>query len=218
MLAHLSGPAIAVDLPPTSMRGGPGRNDVPAGIDALHLADFADAVLVAADGAGFDRFVLVGHSLAGLTICEVARRAPERVARLVFVSALVPPEGASALDAMPPEIIGRVSGGLTEDTIVHMFCNDLDESQTRFVLDHVGGDVVQVMVEPVTRLGIPPELSMTYVRLKQDQALPPAAQDASIAALEAMPGVTVDIVDLDTGHNVMIGHPAELAAVIDASR
>ena len=79
-------------------------------------------VLVHGGGHG----ALAGHSLAGLTICEVARHSPERVAHLVFVSALVPPEGMNAVDAMPPELIERVAGGLTEEIVVDMFCNDLD--------------------------------------------------------------------------------------------
>ena len=214
-LAELRGPAIAVDLPPVSIRGGPGRMQMPPGIDDIGLADFADAVVAAADGAGFDRFLLVGHSLAGLTICEVARRAPEHVARLLFVSTLVPPQGMNAVDAMPPDLIERVAGGMTHDIVVDMFCNDLDEVQTQLVLDQVGGEAAQVMVAPVDRLGMLPDLPKTYLRLTLDHALPPAAQERSIAALRAVPGGPVDVVEMESGHNVMISHPAELAALVD---
>ena len=215
MRPFLRSPFVAVDLPPESIRGGPGRHDRPPGIDDLTLADWAAAVLDGASAAGFDRFMLVGHSLAGLTICEVARRAPERVARLVFVSALVPPEGKNAVDALPPEFLARVGGGLTDALVVELFCTGMDDAQTRFVLDRVGGDAVQVMVEPVTRVGLPASVPKTYVRLRRDAALPAAAQDGSIAALRSFPGGAVEIIELDTGHNVMISHPAELAAVLD---
>jgi pimeloyl-ACP methyl ester carboxylesterase len=217
-LAQLTGPAIAVDLPPTSVRGGPGRHELAPGIDDIRLADFVDAVLAAADDAGFDRFVLVGHSLAGLTLCETARRAPGRVAHHVFVSALVPPEGKNAIDALPAEMIERVSTGLTEETMIDMFCSDLDADQTRFLLDHVGGEVMNVMIDPVTRVGMPAEIPKTYVRLGQDHGLPPAAQDASIAALEAVPGGAVTVVEIDSGHSVMISRPAELAAILSEIR
>ena len=213
-LALLSTPAIAVDLPPQSIRGGPGSNEFPAGMGDLQLSDWVDAVVSAADGAGFDRFVLVGHSLAGLTISGVAQRVPDRVARLVYVSALVPRQGEHGLSAMAPEMMERVGGGLTEEIVAELFCNDMDATQTRFVLDHVGGDAAQVMLEPVDRLGIPAELPKTYVRLARDRALTPAAQAASIAALEAVPGGVVEVVDIDSGHNVMISHPAELATVL----
>jgi pimeloyl-ACP methyl ester carboxylesterase len=215
LVASLVSPVCAVDLPPVSVRGGPDRNVRPPGIDDLALADWAAAVLAAADDAGFDRCVLVGHSLAGLTLCEVARRAPARVAHLVFVSALVPPEGVHAVDAMPQEMIDRVAGGLTDAILADMFCNDLDAAQTRFVIEHVGTEVASVMIEPVTRVGMPAELPKTYLRLGRDHALPLAAQDASIAALEAVPGGRVVVVDIDSGHNVMISRPAELAAILD---
>jgi pimeloyl-ACP methyl ester carboxylesterase len=202
---------LAVDLPPVSMRRGPDRFAVPPGTEDLRLADWAQTVLEAADAEGFDRFVLVGHSLGGLTLGETARTAPERVAHLVFVSALVPPEGKNAVEALPPAFIERVANGLTDDLVREMFCNDMDEEQTRFVLAQVGGDVVQIMTEPVTRAGIPPSMPKTYVRLGRDNGLPIAAQDASIAEL----GPGVDVIDLDVGHNVMISRPDLLAPILD---
>ena len=218
MLPAFGDRAIAIDLPPVSIRGGPGRNELPPGAGELTLADWAGAVLAGADDAGFARFVLVGHSLGGLTICEVARRAPERVAHLVFVSALVPPDGSNAVQAMAPEIMERVANGMTEPILVDMFCSDLDDAQTRLVLDNAGTEAAQVMVEPVDRSGIPPELPKTYVRLTDDHALPTKAQDASIAALRAVPGGTVKVVELDSGHNVMISRPADLTAIVQAVR
>jgi len=218
LLPLLDQPARAVDLPPHSIRGGPARFDNPPGIEAVTLADWAAEVLAVADDAGFERFVLVGHSLAGLTLGEVARRAPERVAQLVFVSAHVPPQGETALAALPAEMMERMAGGLTDEIVTEMFCSDMDDAQTRFVLDHVGTEAIQVMLEPVDRAGIPPSVAITYVRLLRDRALAPTAQDASIAALRAVPGGPVDVVDLDTGHNVMISRPDALAPVIAAVR
>ena len=45
--------------------------------------------------------VLVGHSYAGLVISSVANRLPDRVARLVYLDAMVPEHGESAADVMP---------------------------------------------------------------------------------------------------------------------
>ena len=94
-IEHLTGEVLAVDLPPKEVRGGPHRFANPPELLTLTVADFAASVLADVDAAGYDRFVLVGHSMAGLTIPEVARLAPERVAQLVFLSCSVPPEGGS---------------------------------------------------------------------------------------------------------------------------
>jgi pimeloyl-ACP methyl ester carboxylesterase len=229
LLPYLDAPALAVDLPPRSIRGGKGRHaDVPE-LGTLTIGDFAAAVLADADAAGLDRFVLVGHSMGGLTISEVARRAPTRVAHLVYVSAIVPPEGVSAIEAMPVELREPVRaaidanrdggpnpvGGLDEAALRFMFCNDMDEEQTRFVLDNAGTEVAVALAEPVWRAGIPADLSKTFVKLLRDQSQPPELQDNLISNLEASPGGAVEVVALDTGHDVMISRPTELAPVLN---
>ena len=213
-VAELTTAVLAVDLPPVSIRGGAERFVHVPECETLTLADWAAAVLGAATAAGWDRFVLAGHSLGGATIAEVARRAPDRVAHLVCVSAVVPEEGGSVFDMLPAELIERMAGGLTEEAVREMFCTGMDEEQIRFVLANVGTEVVGVMTEAVSRAGIPRTMPVTFVRLARDNALPPATQDACIARLRREVDV-VGVVDLDAGHNVMISAPATLAAVLD---
>jgi pimeloyl-ACP methyl ester carboxylesterase len=217
---------LAVDLPPTSIRGGELRNVAPPELDRLTIGDFAASVLNAVDAAGFERFVLVGHSLGGLTLTEVARRVPDRVQHLVFVSCMIPPEGGSAIDALPESTQemtrDALSGdrpatqvGLDEATVRYMFCNDMDEQQTRFVLSHVGTEAPLPLGEKVTREAIPPGLPKTFVKLLRDQSLPPAHQDRLIEHLRAFPGGAVDVVEIDAGHDVMISQPVQLARVLN---
>lgn len=232
LLARLDGTAHAVDLPPTAIRRPATRHSSPPELATLTTADWADAVLHEADRLGWDHFVLVGHSLAGLTIPTVARRAPERVRHLVFVSAMIPPEGGSALDAYNPDHHEQAlasiddarppdsdsepgAAGLPENLIRTMFCNDMTDEQTRFVLDHCGNEVFGTLTEPVTRAGIPPTIESTYVQLRRDQALPPDTQARMIEMLRASPGNPVSTVELDSGHDVMISHPELLAPVLD---
>jgi pimeloyl-ACP methyl ester carboxylesterase len=213
-VAVLATSVLAVDLPPVSIRGGAGRLDQVPECETLTLADWATAVLDAATAAGWERFVLVGHSLGGATIAAVARRAPARVARLVYVSAVVPEEGGSVLGMLPAELLERTGGGLTEEAVREMFCTAMDEEQTRFVLDNVGTEVVGTLTEAVSRAGTPRTMPVTFVRLARDNALPPATQDACIDRLRREFDV-VDVVDLDAGHDVMISAAGTLAAVLD---
>ena len=228
LLAHLDGQTLAVDLPPKAIRGVRNPSTVPEELASTTIDDFAASTIADVDAAGFERFILVGHSMGGLTIAEVARRVPERVAHLIFASCMVPPEGGLAVDGVPSDSQSRArelvddattsppsGGGLDEATIRYMFCNDMDEEQTRLVLDHTGPEALGVFGERITRRGIPRELPKTYLRLLQDQALPPADQDRAIANLRESPGGTVDVVELDTGHDVMISSPAQLARVLE---
>jgi pimeloyl-ACP methyl ester carboxylesterase len=227
LVAHLDAEALAVDLPPKAVRGVSNPSPIPEELATTRITDFASSTIADIETAGIDRFVLVGHSMGGLTIAEVARRVPERVAHLVFVSCMVPPEGGLAVEGVPSgsqsrarELVddatvrGAGAGGMDEATIRFMFCNDMDEEQTQFVLDHTGPEALAVFGERVTRRGIPPELPKTYVRLLNDQAIPPADQDRAIENLRESPGGAVGVVELDTGHDVMISAPNKLAHVL----
>lgn len=55
------------------------------------IADMATRLLDAAP----DRFVLVAHAMGGFVAFEVARRAPERVARLALIATLASADGAA---------------------------------------------------------------------------------------------------------------------------
>jgi pimeloyl-ACP methyl ester carboxylesterase len=227
---HLDGPVLAIDLPPKSVRSGDGRREQLPELLTLTIDDFAASTIADIDAAGFDRFVLVGHSMGGLTISEVAARVPERVARLVYVSCIVPPEGGSAIDALPEELHEMTSnaieearrggtnpiGDFDEGTARFMFCNDMADEQQRFVLDRIGTEVVGILAEDVSRKGIPSALPKTYVKLLQDQSLAPPDQDRLIANLRESPGGDVDVIELDSGHDAMVSHPQELAAVLNA--
>lgn len=230
VLPLLSSRSLAVDLPPKEVRGGLRGGPIPASLATTRLDDFVRSTIADIDAAGIERFVLVGHSMGGLTIAEIAKRIPERVAQLVFVSCIVPAEGQTMVDGLPPDIremtraalararAGDVAAlGVGTDASLQrvMFCNDMTEEQTRFVLDRCGPEAPVVFEEEVRRKGIPPELPKTYVRLLRDQALTPGVQDEQIANLRGSPGGEVRVVELDTAHDVMISRPDLLAEVLN---
>ncbi len=47
--------------------------------------------------------ILVGHSYGGVVITQVAERMPEKIRRLVYLTAFVVPGGKTALDLNPPD-------------------------------------------------------------------------------------------------------------------
>lgn len=61
-----------------------------------------DDVVGLLDAADLDEVVLVGHGYAGLVIEGVADRAPQRLAQLVYLDAMIPADGEAALDIDPP--------------------------------------------------------------------------------------------------------------------
>ena len=77
LMPLLEQPAVAIDLP--------GRGNSPADLGALTTDDWADAVTKSIDAIEGD-VVLVGHSLAGITMPRVADRVSARLAHLVWVA------------------------------------------------------------------------------------------------------------------------------------
>ncbi len=51
--------------------------------------------------------VLVGHSYGGMVITGVAEQVPEKVARLVYLDAMVPQDGQSDFDVLDPHLVAQ---------------------------------------------------------------------------------------------------------------
>ena len=81
--------AIAVDLP--------GHGDNPRPIAEVTLDAYIDHVCEIISSQP-EPAVLVGHSLAGITITQVAERMPERQAWLVYLTAMMPENGQNRVD------------------------------------------------------------------------------------------------------------------------
>ncbi|MFN8019463.1 MAG: alpha/beta hydrolase [Acidimicrobiales bacterium] len=64
---------------------GHGGSDQPVGEDAYSFRTFADDLLALADGLGWARFCLLGHSMGGMVAQELVLGDPQRVERLVLM-------------------------------------------------------------------------------------------------------------------------------------
>lgn len=205
MLPHLEAPALALDLP--------GRGSRPADLGSLTADDFAASVIEDIEASGARRVILVGHSLAGVTLPRVLERIPERIAHAVFVACSVPREGQNVLDAigMPHSLRPERPEPLDEQRARAMFCGDMDEEQTRFVLERLCPEALGPLFEPARLEGLRQPVPRSYVKLLRDAVLAPSQQDEF--AHNAGPGCSV--VELDAGHDAMVSRPRELASVLN---
>jgi pimeloyl-ACP methyl ester carboxylesterase len=208
LLPHLPSSTVAVDLP--------GRGSRPRPLAGITIADFVEAVVEDIESRDLRDVVLVGHSMAGITMPGVAGRVPERLARLVFVACTVPADGTRIVDTLDPEIRAiadqnapRPEGGKLDDaTATALFCNDMTPEQTRWTLDRMVNEANQLTLEPVSLAGLANPIPRTWIRTVHDIVVP-ADRQAEFAGR-----VDADVVDLDSAHMAMISHPAELAALL----
>jgi pimeloyl-ACP methyl ester carboxylesterase len=205
VLPLLPDPVLAVDLP--------GRGSRPRPLEGITVADFVDAVVDDIEERDLDDVVLVGHSMAGITMPGVAARIPERLRRLVFVACTVPADGERIVDTLDPELrpiaeqnATRAEGGKLDDASATMlFCNDMDDAQTRWTLDRMVPEAVQVTMTPVSNAGLAQPIPRTWIRTLRDVVVPSDRQAMFAERVGA------DLVDVDAGNMVMISAPVALA-------
>ncbi|OYW46915.1 MAG: hypothetical protein B7Z08_00560 [Sphingomonadales bacterium 32-68-7] len=64
----------------------------------ITLTDHVDDVCEQVDAAGFDRFILAGHSYGGMVITGVATRLGARIDAIAYIDAFLPADGQSLWD------------------------------------------------------------------------------------------------------------------------
>jgi len=192
--------AQAVDLP--------GRGSRPAPLPQVALGDCVAAVIEDANSAGFEQFVLVGHSLGGVTITETGYLHPARISNLLYVGALVPPLGSSASVVMTGGDLETMDA-MPEDAARTLFGNDLTQEQWVSHFAQMVPDAVGIMNARLS--GYPSTVPITYVNMTQDVPVPPALAEQMAANL----GPGVERRTIDAGHTVMVSQPHALAQIIN---
>lgn len=171
--------------------------------------DVAKAALAAAPPGPLH---LVAHSAGGMIAHTIARHAPDRIASILGVSAIVPKEGGSFLSSMPiPQrwalslilrfvstrppksaIRESLAAGLDEATVDRLIATYTPESQRYY----------RVWIRPRRWTG-----PTGYVVTTNDRELTPERQRHYLRNL----GATTEFT-LDTGHLPMLEQPGALAA------
>jgi pimeloyl-ACP methyl ester carboxylesterase len=173
-------------------------------------------------------FVLVGHSFGGTIIAKVTEAIPERIRRLVFLTAFVLRDGKSLLDEVPPEtaaIFHQMAQSSADNTVMlpfpvfrEQFINDVSLEVAQKVYAELSPQPFQPLVD---RLDLKKFYSLptpkSYINCTEDIALPPGefgwhprmSGRLGLSRLVQMPG----------GHEVMYSNPAGLAEkIVEAGR
>jgi pimeloyl-ACP methyl ester carboxylesterase len=232
LIPLLDASARAVDLP--------GRGARPADLATITVDDeVASVVADLGGGPGADlgdEIVLVAHSSGGLPVPGIVADLRARIAHVVLIAALVPPEGGCGLDCMQPrhrdglrsvvEASGPGDPAITlpgapadpEPFRTAYGGDPLDDDTLAFVVDprRCVPDGVHHYFQPVHWSGVA-GVPVTYVLTERDRPVPTAMQEEMAARL---PG-PVTVVRLDTGHIPPVTHPdlvADLLARIPLDR
>lgn len=209
VVQRLDVPVLAVDLP--------GRGAHPAPLESVTLESAARSVANDVDSAGFDRVVLVGHSLAGSTMPGVIGRLGDRVRHAVFVACTVPEHGTSSFDSLDDDVKTRTmeahedgSGILSAELARTFFGNDLDDEQFAWCRQRMVPEAPALPMQPVDLTPLAGDRPRrTWIRPLRDAIVPPDKQ------LRFARNVGhCEVIDLDAGHMCMVSKPGELAGLL----
>lgn len=205
---------IAPDLP------GMGGNE--SRLRSVTLQEWADFVAGLCRNAKERPLVLVGHSRAGIVLSQAAETSPEAIDSLVYVCAMMLPDGMSradfkALETPNPEfdsIISPVYEGagtvVAADRAADIFAQLSPE-------DEVAGAMTRLVAEPhgprSTRLKLTAErfgrIPRYYVECTEDRTIPIESQRLM---QQLVPGATVTTLHSD--HSPFLSQPEALAKAL----
>jgi pimeloyl-ACP methyl ester carboxylesterase len=216
-VAELAGQApelrvLAVDLP--------GRAGKPADLATVAISDWVNSAVADVDAAGLGDVVVVGHSLAGLTVPGiVAKLGAARVREMILLAAFVPPQGKSVVDALrgPLAPVARSARWIEKKSFPmpvalarYAFCNGMTREQRRLTLSRLCMESPNVIFEPADRSDLPDAVPRTWVMTLRDRALSMRQQ---LAAIESLGGVDT-MICVDGCHDVMFSEPKLVAKIL----
>ena len=189
--------------------------DLPSSHDPAGVADLqADAAIVCEVATMSEPVVLVGHSYGGCVVTEAASRVVNLVG-VVYVAALVPAVGESALNAVRRT---KVRTELDDAIITDEPFLNLDPGRAgsalygectlanqAWAVDQLGSQTIASFRSP--RQSPDASAARRYVRCAHDRAIDPSLQALMGAACD-------DVIELSSDHSPFLSHPIELADLI----
>jgi pimeloyl-ACP methyl ester carboxylesterase len=209
---------IALDMP--------GRANSNAPLETATLDAYRDTLLRAIEQQP-GKVILVGHSFGGITISNVAERAPERIRTLVYVAAYLPQAGAadqsmaklSEADQWNQFNKGRQNfllakdyktASVLEDDQVLLFCAACSDAAKKKTLAIMQREPLAPAATAVTlsveRYG---KVDKVYIATSKDNAVSPTLQQKMIERTPVRKVTT-----LATGHSPFVEAPDALAAAL----
>ncbi|QMU80269.1 alpha/beta hydrolase [Streptacidiphilus sp. PB12-B1b] len=173
-------------------------------------------------GQDLTEVVLVGHSYAGLVISSAAHQIPDRIAHLVYLDAMVPEDGESALDVIPltQTLIDQAAASGSPWRIPplpalpppHGLFGVTDPTDAAWLQGLLTDQSVRCLVQPV-HLGNPAADAIPRTHIHCVAGPPDGPARRPVPATQPN-GAPAQVRELATGHDCMVTQPAELAGLL----
>lgn len=201
-----------------------GMGDDPTPLGEVSLALWGDQVADIIRGQG-GPVVLVGHSRGGIVISEAAERAPDHIAGLVYLTAVLLPSGESTARVSAMRAADEPGHALSDlylpaepgtavlrpEVVREMFFHTTPTQLADWASKKLGPEPLSPLVTPLrlsdANYG---RVRRDYIECLRDRAIPIAIQRRFREALPCR-----RVISLDTDHSPFLSAPAELARALD---
>lgn len=166
--------------------------------------------------------VVVGHSYAGLVISSAANQIPDRIARLVYLDAMVPEDGESAADVLPVtqaliDLAVKSDSGWRVPPLPEMpppsgLFGVTDPADAAWLRTMLSDQSVRCLQQPV-RLDNPAVNAIPRTHIHCVVGEPEGLARRPVPAIQPN-GTPAQVWELATGHDCMITMPVELAELL----
>ncbi|MDX3761664.1 alpha/beta fold hydrolase [Streptomyces sp. AK02-04a] len=166
--------------------------------------------------------VLVGHSYAGLVISSAANQVPDRIARLVYLDAMVPEDGESAADVLPLtqaliDLAVRSDSGWRVPPLPEMpppsgLFGVTDPADVAWLRTMLSDQPVRCLQQPV-RLDNPAVNTIPRTHIHCTVGKPEGFARRPVPATQPN-GTPAQVWELATGHDCMVTMPVKLTELL----
>lgn len=165
--------------------------------------------------------ILVGHSMGGMVITQVAEKIPQKIKKLVYIGAFLPATGQALTDLAGQDPGSRLGPLLTpsadqltldvkQDSLTQLFIADGDNATKQKVTDNYRPEPAIPFTGKVTLTAANfGSVEKVYIKTLQDAVISPAFQGRMIAAA----GIHT-VYELNTSHSPFLSQPKAVAELL----
>ena len=196
----------------------PGHGDDASPVSEMTLESYARRVQATLESAP-EPAVLVGHSMGGMVVTQAAEYAPERIRRLVYLTAFLPADGQSLVDlagsfegadnVQPNLVVDEETGTcvVAEGAAEWLFYGECTPEAAAHAQSMLRPEALAAFPTPVrvSEAGAG-SIPRAYIECLRDQAITHGLQRHMVERLPCDP-----VFSIDTDHSPFLSRPRELA-------
>lgn len=169
------------------------------------------------------KVILVGHSMAGIIISQVAENMPDKIEKLIYISAYLPQNGDDAssitnkfFNNKPIEVFDFNQDyslvSIKKDAIVSAVCADCPDFMKEALVKYHRAEPVKGLNDKVTLTSKFAAVPKYYISTKNDYSIPYALQQQMIKAN----GSVKQVFEMETSHLPFVVQPAKFLEIIQS--